>query len=229
MRSAHPGARVERLPEGHEVPSPTRIERRVEAADNAIETIGTMKAWPDRMLETFKLLLLGALFYGLVTSAVYRWSLPLVGQITTLVVAFVPLGMLIYTLWKVPNKMLAPIRKLGVEQPLLFALGLWVAALGWFASLAFVCVDRGAADFHSPHGAAESPWQLFVLFVWHSVDQIPALNINQTLHWDAPLQFSGTAVLVVLAFRLVLVLSLVPLFLAAWRHMRTPLPDAHPH
>lgn len=206
------------------VPPPTKSDR-VQAAYDAIEV---MRAWPDRLTDVLKLLVVGVAYYGLVTSAVYRWSLPLVGQIAALAVFFVPLAMLIYTVGKRPDTMLAQFRALGLEQPLMFAIGLWVAALGWFAAFAFVLVERDAVAFQTPDGAVESPSQLFVFFVWHSVDQIPALNINQTLHWDAPLQYSGIASLVVLGFRLVLVLALVPLVLAAWRHLRTP-PDNDPH
>lgn len=174
-----------------------------------------------RLLDQIGFLLLGIAVYVLVGRAAER--LPLSAQIAVLTLVYVPLALLIARLSHAPDDTLAPFRRHGLAAPAFFVTGLWLAAVGWCAGLGFVLDARGAIAFRTPAGDPISgPGQIADLLVWNSFDQIPALAVNDTLGWDAPLQYSGAAGGLVLAFKVLILLPLVPVFLAAWRHRRPP-------
>lgn len=191
---------------------PTASERLRAAAD-------AVGAWTWRLIGMSSFLLFGAAVYVLVRVAVEE--LPATGQVFVLAVVYAPLGLLIYVLSKMPDETLAPFRRHGLAQPLMFVTGLWLAAIGWFASLAYVLAQRGVVDFHAQGSTAlPGTGRLADFFVWHSFEQIPGLSVNDTLQWDVPLQYGDGAGFVVMAFKVLILIPLVPVFLAAWRHRR---------
>ena len=169
----------------------------------------------------------GFLLFGIGVFLLVRLAvegLPLSGQVVVLAAVYVPLGWLVYALSKMPDETLAPVRRHGLAQPFFFVTGLWLAAVGWVSSLAFLLDERGIIAFRVPGdgGATVDTGRLADFFVWHSFEQIPALGINDTLQWEMPLDYGGGAGFLVLAFKLLILLPLVPVFLAAWRHRRPP-------
>lgn len=198
-------------------PHPTASER-LRAAGRAVGALG------PRLVAKSSFLLFGIAVFVLVRLAVE--GLALAGQVVVLAVVYVPLGLLVYRLSKMPDETLAPFRRHGLAQPAMFVTGLWLAAIGWFSSLAFVLVQRGVVDF-SAHGggAVHGTGRLADFFVWQSFEQIPGLSINDTLQWDRPLDYANGAGFVVMAFKLLILLPLVPVFFAAVRHRR-PAADA---
>lgn len=155
-------------------------------------------------------------------------ELPLAGQAVVLALVYGPLGLLIYRLSKLPDETLAPVRRYGLAQPFMFVTGLWLAAIGWVSAFSFVLVQRGVVEFTTRAGAAvSSTGQLADFYVWQSFEQIPGLSINDTLQWDVPLEYGGGAGFVVMAFKVLILLPLVPVLLAAIRH-RPPAKPAEP-
>jgi len=198
-------------------PDPRRTPQATSTRLRAAER--TVGGWTRKLVEKTAFLLFGASVYVLVRAAVE--SLPLAGQIAVLALVYVPLGLLVYRLSKMPDETLAPFRRHGLTQPFMFVTGLWLAAIGWFASLAYVLVERSVVDFHAEGSTAlPETGRLADFFVWHSLEQIPALSVNDTLQWDVPLQYGDGAGVVVMAFKLLILLPLVPVFLAAVRHRR---------
>lgn len=181
-----------------------------------------------RALRKSSFLLFGIGVYVVVRLAVEE--LPLAGQVVALALVYAPLGVLIYALTKKPEETLAPVRRHGLGQPFMFVTGLWLAAIGWVSALSFVLVQRGVVEF-TTHGAGAvvtSTGQLADFYVWQSFEQIPVLSINDTLQWDVPLDYGGGAGFVVMAFKVLILLPLVPVFLAAWRVRRPPKPAPPP-
>jgi hypothetical protein len=177
-----------------------------------------------RLLDQAGFLLLGIAVYVLIGQAADL--LPLVAQAVVLVLAYVPLGVLVYRLSRAPDDTLAPLRRHGLTAPFFFVTGLWLAAVGWCAGLGLVLEERGVVDFHRPGGGAISgSGEIADLLVWHSFEQIPALGINDTLQWDVPLEYASGAGFLVLGFKLLILLPLVPVFVAAVRH-RPPARDS---
>lgn len=176
----------------------------------------------------------GFLLFGVGVFVVVRLAveeLPLAGQVVVLALVYAPLGVLVYALSKKPEETLAPVRRHGLGQPFMFVTGLWLAAIGWVSALSFVLVQRGVVDFTTHGGGATvvtSTGQLADFYVWQSFEQIPGLSINGTLQWDVPLDYGGGAGFVVMAFKLLILLPLVPVFLAAWRVRRPPKPAPPP-
>lgn len=174
------------------------------------------------IVDKLGFVLLGIGVYALVGAAADGF--PLAAQIAVLASVFVPLALLIRWLSKAPDDTLAPVRRHGLTAPIAFVTGLWLAALGWCAGLALVLDQRGVVAFRVA-GSGEpvgSAGQVADLLVWHSFEQIPAVGVNDTLNWDEPLDYGSGAGFVVLAFKLLILLPLVPVFLAAWRHRRPP-------
>ncbi len=194
---------------------------RLRAAADAVD------GWTHGLLATSAFLLFGVAVFVLVRLAVE--SFPLGGQIAVLAFVYAPLGLLVYTLARMPEEALAPFRRHGLAQPVMFVTGLWLAAIGWFSSLAFVLDERGVVDITTRDGAAiDGTGRLADFFVWQSFQQIPALDVNDTLHWEMPLHYGGGAGVVVLAFKLLILLPLVPVFLAALHHRRPAMPAESP-
>jgi hypothetical protein len=174
-----------------------------------------------RLLDQVGFLLLGIGVYVLVGRTAD--GVPLAAQILLLAAVYLPLALLIVALSRAPDTTLAPFRRHGLAAPFFFVCGLWLAAVGWCAGLGLVLDRRGVIEFHTPGGAAvTNAGQIADLLVWHSFEQIPALGVNDTLGWDVPLEYSGGAGLLVLGFKLLILLPLVPVFLAAFRHRRAP-------
>ena len=179
--------------------------------------------WTPSIVRKSGFLLFGIGVYLLVRLAIDE--LPLAGQIVVLALVYAPLGWLIYALSKMPEETLAPVRRHGLAQPLMFVTGLWLAAIGWVSAFSLVLVQRGAVEFKTRGGAAvANSGQLADFYVWQSFEQIPGLSINDTLQWDVPLEYAGGAGFVLMAFKLLILLPLVPVLLAAWRVRRPPKP-----
>jgi hypothetical protein len=179
-----------------------------------------------RLVDQAGFLLLGIAIYVVIGQAADL--LPLSAQVVVLALAYVPLGFLVYRLSRAPDDTLAPLRRHGLAAPFCFVTGLWLAAVGWCAGLGLILDERGVVDFHTPDGGAISgSGQIADLLVWHSFDQIPALAVNDTLQWDVPLEYASGAGFLVLAFKLLILLPLVPVFAAAVRH-RPPVRKAAP-
>jgi hypothetical protein len=173
-----------------------------------------------RLLDQVGFLLLGIGVYVLVGQAD---RVPLGVQILLLAAVYLPLALLIVVLSRAPDTTLAPFRRHGLAAPFFFVCGLWLAAVGWCAGLGLALDMRGVFEFHTPGGApVTDAGQIADLLVWHSFEQIPALGVNDTLGWDVPLEYSGGAGLLVLGFKVLILLPLVPVFIAAFRHRRAP-------
>jgi hypothetical protein len=186
--------------------------------------LARLVALKQRLLDQAGFLALGIAVYVLIGQAADL--LPLAAQIAVLVLAYVPLGVLVFRLSRAPDDTLAPLRRHGLAAPFFFLTGLWLAAVGWCAGLGLVLDTRGVVDFQTPGGDPISgSGQIADLLVWHSFEQIPALRVNDTLQWDVPLEYAHGAGLLVLGFKLLILLPLVPVFLAAVRY-RPPAKEA---
>jgi hypothetical protein len=192
--------------------------QRLRAAARAVAS------WIRRLLAQSGFLLFGIGVFLVVRLAVE--ALALGAQIVVLALVYVPLAWLVYALSKMPDETLAPVRRHGLAQPFFFVAGLWLAAIGWVSSLAYLLDERGVIAFRAPDdgGATVDTGRLADFFVWHSFEQIPALGVNDTLQWEMPLDYGGGAGFVVLGFKVLILLPLVPVFLAAWRHRKPPAP-----
>ena len=187
---------------------------------------GRALSWIAAVVRKSGFLLFGIGVYVVVRLAVEE--LPLAAQVVGLVLVYAPLGVLIFALSRMPDETLVPVRRHGLAQPIMFVTGLWLAAVGWVSAVSFVLVQRGVVEFHEAGGGAvvASTGRLADFYVWQSFEVIPALSVNDTLHWEVPLDYGGRAGVVVLAFKVLILLPLVPVFLAAWRARRAPQDDA---
>lgn len=169
----------------------------------------------------------GFLLFGVGVFVLVRLAvevLPLAGQVVVLALVYAPLGLLVYRLSKMPEETLAPVRRHGLAQPFMFVTGLWLAAIGWVSAFSLVLVERGVVDFTAEGAEVTSTGELAKFYIWQSFEQIPGLSINDTLQWDVPLQYAGGAGLVLMAFKVLILIPLVPVLLAAWRVRRPPKP-----
>jgi hypothetical protein len=196
---------------------PPPASERLRAAARAVG------GWTESLVRNSGFLLFGIGVYVVVRLAVEE--LPLAAQVVILAVVYAPLGLLIYALSKMPDETLAPVRRHGLAQPFMFVTGLWLAAIGWVSALSFVLVQRGVVEFREADGGAvvAGTGRFADFYVWQSFEQIPALSVNDTLQWDVPLHYGGGAGFVVMAFKVLILLPLVPVFFAAWRHRRAPV------
>lgn len=91
----------------------------------------------------------------------------------------------------------------------------WAVALCWWTVFVNILTDHNILGFVS-HDPSLGKTALF--FLWHLVDLIPLLDIEQTLPWDEPLTYKSKLVgSCVLAYQLTVVLPVIALVRRAFK------------
>jgi len=120
-------------------------------------------------------------------------------------------------------------RAIHVWAPLLYAINIGMVAVVFFAAAGTFAAEAGLAQFHYP-GAAANPalppfptdpailhGKLMDFFAWHFLDSVPALKINEALHWAVPLDYDGAAMGVLLiAFKLAVIGPVIAACVQFW-------------
>lgn len=111
-------------------------------------------------------------------------------------------------------------RRLDRVTPFVYTFSVAFVAIILFATLAFILSDRGAIEFAAGSRIAE-PSNAADFFLWHLLDSIPALDVNETLRWEQPLSYTDGGVgALLLAFKLVVIVPIVAAFVAFWKYNR---------
>lgn len=119
-------------------------------------------------------------------------------------------------------------RDISVWAPLLYAINIGMVAVVFFAAAGTFAAEAGLAVLRYP-GAAANPappfptdpaivhGKLMDFFAWHFLDAVPALKINDALHWSVPLEYDGAAMGVLLiAFKLAVIGPVVAACVQFW-------------
>jgi hypothetical protein len=149
------------------------------------------------------------------------------------IVVFVVWGLLLMlAVWLVATetnreRFLKPLRELSLFAPVAYAFNVLMIAILFFSSVTYVLVNHGVLKLNAPAGAQGvqiSPEVIRDFYSWHFLNAVPALKVNETLHWKEPLTYeSGWVVVVLLLFQLTVIVPVIAAF--AWREKSKPQPE----
>jgi len=111
--------------------------------------------------------------------------------------------------------------------PFLYAFNLAAIATVFFAACATIAAQAGAVALRLPDGASPGSdpgamhGRLMDFFVWHFLDAVPALKINDALQWKVPLEYDGWVLgLLLIAFKLVVIGPTIAAYVLYWQEGR---------
>ena len=111
--------------------------------------------------------------------------------------------------------------RFGIPQftPFLYAFDLLVISVMFFSSITFVLVQNGAAELS---GQAVTYDSLMTFYIWHFLEAIPLLKVNDTLQWKAPLTYQSRLVgFVLLLFKISVIIPVIAAFAWHWKRITT--------
>ncbi len=166
------------------------------------------------------------LAYWLVRGGLF--AMPLWLQATVLAIWGLALGGMLWILaWPEARKdSFTWLTDLHAWAPFLYAFNLAAIASVFFAACATLAVEAGVAALRLPAGTgatdpASLHGRLMDFFVWHFLDAIPILKINEALQWKLPLEYDGWPLGVLLiAFKLVVIGPTIAAFVLYWKEGR---------
>ncbi len=122
------------------------------------------------------------------------------------------------------EKLFQFLERVGALAPFVYCLNAFVIAALFFATLTFLLTDFGWLSFTNPDGGGIATSELSVdrfmeFFIWHFLDAVPLLKINQTLRWQMQLSYTSAAAgLMVLLFKITVIIPVISAFRAHWKH-----------
>jgi len=110
--------------------------------------------------------------------------------------------------------------KIGRTTPFIYSLNLLMIALMFFSALTYILVERGVLKFCQTAGTTVSQSTIADFYLWHFLDAVPLLKVNETFHWKEPLTYdSGGTAFVLLLFKLVVIGPVIAAFALYWKRV----------
>ena len=107
---------------------------------------------------------------------------------------------------------------LGKVTPFVYAFDLLVVAAMFFSSVTFVLVQHNVVALSLPTGASPSYSDLLNFYVWHFLEAVPLLKVNDTLQWKAPMTYqAGWIGGILLLFKIAVILPVITAFAWYWK------------
>lgn len=101
-------------------------------------------------------------------------------------------------------------RFVGRLAPLFYTLNLVLLALAFFSFLTLFLEPGGLRHTGSAASSPITPREVLGFFLWHLVDGIPVLDVNQTIGWQVPLTYEGALVgWMLLLFNLLIIIPAI--------------------
>jgi len=118
-------------------------------------------------------------------------------------------------------------QRIGALAPVAYSLNLLFIAAMFFSSVTFVLSERGALRLSRPSEATISPDTVLLFYIWHFLDALPLLNVNETMHWSEPLSYESAWVgLMLLLFKLAVIVPVIGAFAWYWKQVGAQKPGA---
>lgn len=122
------------------------------------------------------------------------------------------------------GKLFQFLERIGVLAPYVYSFNAFVIAAQFFATLTYLMAGLDLLTFTNLDGVRVEAAELAVgrlrdFYVWHFLDAIPLLKINQTLRWEIQLSYASSAVgFIVLLFKVAVILPVISAFRGYWKH-----------
>jgi hypothetical protein len=124
------------------------------------------------------------------------------------------------------NHLFEKLRKTGLLAPVAYALNVLVIAVVFFSSITYVLVSRDVLSVTVAPGSTASPGLLADFFLWHFLEAIPILKVNETLKWQPPATYeSGWIGMILLLFKLTVIIPATAAFAWTWKRFHQAAPQ----
>jgi hypothetical protein len=106
------------------------------------------------------------------------------------------------------------LQRLGGLAPYVYAWNVLLLAMLFFGTLTTILQDQGALALVGPRE------RIYDFFLWHTLDSVPGLKVNETLRWTVPMTYQqGRVGLLVLLYKAVVLAPVVAAFIGYRRHV----------
>lgn len=124
------------------------------------------------------------------------------------------------------ERLLALLRSINVGMPIAYSFLVLMLALLFFSSVTFVLTEQGFLQWKDQADHGVTAGALSDFFLWHFLEAIPLLNINETLKWPPPLSYESAAVgWILLLFKIAVIVPVIAAFAWYWTREK-PAADA---
>ena len=114
------------------------------------------------------------------------------------------------------------LQQLGSFTPLVYAFNLSMIAITFFSSVTYVLATRGAIALNVTGKTDVTHGAITDFYLWHFLNAIPFLKVNETLRWREPLTYeSGWIGLALLVFKLLVILPVIAAFAWYWKQVNS--------
>jgi len=123
------------------------------------------------------------------------------------------------------EKLFRFLERVGGLAPYVYCFNTFIIAALFFASLTYLMAGFDILSFTNPDGnpitSELSVAQLMDFFVWHFLDAVPLLKINDTIRWKIGLTYESSAVgFIVLLFKIAVIIPVISAFRGYWKYQQ---------
>ena len=96
-------------------------------------------------------------------------------------------------------------------------------AVIFFSAVTYVMASHEIVTLRSRTGQPIGLASLLDFYVWHFLEAVPLLKVNQTICWDEPWTYDSAAVgWILLLFKLVVIVPVIGAFIGYWKRQTGP-------
>jgi len=111
------------------------------------------------------------------------------------------------------QRVLEPLARYHIALPAAYSFQVLMLACLFFSSVTFVLVQSNLMSMTGGSADAVTPGSISDFFLWHFLDAVPLLKVNETLGWRPPLTYDSVSVgCMLLLFKAVVILPVIGAF-----------------
>jgi len=121
------------------------------------------------------------------------------------------------------DRLFEVLQKVGGLAPVIYSINVLMMAVIFFSAVTYVMASHGIVTLSSRTGQLVTLASLLDFYVWHFLEAVPLLKVNQTIRWDEPWTYDSAAVgWILLLFKLVVIVPVIGAFIGYWKRQTGP-------
>ena len=121
------------------------------------------------------------------------------------------------------DRLFEVLQKVGGLTPVIYSVNVLMMAVIFFSAVTYVMASHEIVTLRSRTGQPIGLASLLDFYVWHFLEAVPLLKVNQTIRWDEPWTYDSSAVgWILLLFKLVVIVPVIGAFIGYWKRQTGP-------
>jgi hypothetical protein len=113
------------------------------------------------------------------------------------------------------EKLFTKLQRIGALTPWAYSLNVLALGVFYFGTVTLLLSRWNMISLEG------NPERVFDFYVWHFLDAVPLLHINDTLHWAQPMTYQASGVgFLLLSFKVTIILPVIATFTGYWKFRR---------